>query len=120
MFSLPVLEDQLAHYVNGGSAEAFANPFDFAKVPVVTREQSLAEDRTKKLTTATPTLKAPSVGPKKADVSTAAVKFAHHLGDHAQWMHSAERRIVAALDTLAQRYTVIPIPSEATKRGRNN
>lgn len=72
MFSLPILEDQLAHYVNGGSAEAFANPFDFASVPVVTREQSLAEDRTKKLTTATPTLKAPSIGPKKADASATA------------------------------------------------
>ncbi|KAK0783485.1 coatomer subunit gamma [Friedmanniomyces endolithicus] len=62
MFSLPVLEDQLAHYVNGGSAEAFAEPFDFKNVPVVTREQSLAEDRTTKLTTATPTLKAPTIG----------------------------------------------------------
>lgn len=71
MFSLPVLEDQLAHYVNGGSAEAFANPFDFSNVPVVTREQSLAEDRTKKLTTATPTLKAPTLGPKKTDASAA-------------------------------------------------
>ncbi|WPH00956.1 Hypothetical protein R9X50_00379000 [Acrodontium crateriforme] len=72
MFSLPVLEDQLAHYVAGGNAEAFANAFDFANVPVVTREQSLAEDRTKKLTTATPTLKAPSVGPKKPDQNSAA------------------------------------------------
>ncbi|KAK5112429.1 hypothetical protein LTR85_011538 [Meristemomyces frigidus] len=76
MFSLPILEDQLAHYVNGGSAEAFANPFDFANVPVVTREQSLAEDRTKKLTTATPTLKAPSIGPKKTDAITAVAEAA--------------------------------------------
>jgi coatomer protein complex subunit gamma len=72
MFSLPILEDQLAHYVNGSSAEAFTNPFDFANVPVVTREQSLAEDRTKKLTTATPTLKAPSLGPKKSEAASAA------------------------------------------------
>ena len=71
MFSLPVLEDQLAHYVNGSNAEAFSDPFDFSNVPVVTREQSLAEDRTKKLTTATPTLKAPSVGPKKVDAANA-------------------------------------------------
>lgn len=71
MFSLPVLEDQLAHYVNGSSAEAFAQPFDFTNVPVVTREQSLAEDRTKKLTTATPTLKAPTLGPKKSESSAA-------------------------------------------------
>ena len=72
MFSLPVLEDQLAHYVNGSNAEAFATAFDFSNVPVVTREQSLAEDRTRKLTTATPTLKAPTVGPKKVDQPTAA------------------------------------------------
>ena len=76
MFSLPVLEDQLAHYVNGGSAEAFANPFDFANVPIVTREQSLAEDRTKKLTTATPTLKAPSLGPKKTEAGAAVAEAA--------------------------------------------
>ena len=72
MFSLPILEDQLAHYVNGGSAEAFSDPFDFANVPTVSREQALAEDRTKKLTTATPTLKAPSLGPKKTDGASAA------------------------------------------------
>ena len=65
MFSLPVLEDQLAQYVNATSAADFAEPFSFDNVPVVTREQSLAEDRTKKLTTATPTLKAPTIGPKK-------------------------------------------------------
>ncbi len=77
MFSLPILEDQLAHYVNGSSAEAFAKPFDFSNVPVVTREQSLAEDRTKKLTTATPTLKAPTLsGPKKAEAGTAAAEAA--------------------------------------------
>lgn len=77
MFSLPILEDQLAHYVNGGTAEAFANPFDFSNVPVVTREQSLAEDRTKKLTTATPMLKAPTIGPKKA-VAGSAVEAAQN------------------------------------------
>ena len=76
MFSLPILEDQLAHYVNGSSASAFAEPFDFSNVPVVTREQSLAEDRTKKLTTATPTLKAPSVGPKKVEAGAAAAEAA--------------------------------------------
>jgi coatomer protein complex subunit gamma len=77
MFSLPILEDQLAHYVNGANAEAFADPFDFSNVPVVTREQSLAEDRTRKLTTATPTLKAPSVGPKKVDAANAAKSAAN-------------------------------------------
>ena len=76
MFSLPILEDQLAHYINGATASAFAEPFDFANVPIVTREQSLAEDRTKKLTTATPTLKAPSVHPKKTEAGAAAADAA--------------------------------------------
>ncbi|GAB7353603.1 hypothetical protein MBLNU459_g4022t1 [Dothideomycetes sp. NU459] len=66
MFSLPVLEHQLVMYVTADTSSAFSKPFDLSAVPVVTREQSLAEDRTKKLTTATPTLKAPSTGPKPA------------------------------------------------------
>ena len=41
-------------------------------VPIVTHEQALAEERTKKLTSATPTLKAPSTGPKKAQVNGSA------------------------------------------------
>lgn len=51
-------------YVTADAASAFSKPFDITAVPVVTREQSLAEDRTKKLTSATPTIKAPSTGPK--------------------------------------------------------
>lgn len=94
MFSLPILEDQLAHYVNGSSASAFANPFDFSSVPVVTREQSLAEDRTKKLTTATPTLKAPTVGPKKTDATTAVAESA--------------REQAAASQKYAQQLSAIP------------
>ncbi|KAI9817699.1 MAG: coatomer subunit gamma [Thelocarpon impressellum] len=46
--------------------QTFRSPFDMTTIPIVTREQADAEDRTKKLTTATPTLKAPSTGPKKA------------------------------------------------------
>ena len=94
MFSLPVLEDQLAHYVNGSSAEAFKNPFDFSNVPIVTREQSLAEDRTKKLTTATPTLKAPSVHPKKTEAGSAAAE--------------AARDAAAASQKYAQNLSAIP------------
>lgn len=85
MFSLPILEDQLAHYVNGSSAQAFAKPFDFSNVPIVTREQSLAEDRTKKLTTATPTLKAPTVsGPKKVEAGAAAAEAARDAATASQ------------------------------------
>ncbi|KAK0661333.1 putative coatomer subunit gamma [Lasiodiplodia hormozganensis] len=66
MFSLPTLEHQLVMYVTADDKETFSQPFDLSKVPVVTREQADAEDRTKKLTSATPTLKAPSTGPKPA------------------------------------------------------
>lgn len=59
-------------YVTADNSSAFSKPFDLSAVPVVTREQSLAEDRTKKLTTATPTLKAPSSGPKPASRAGAA------------------------------------------------
>ncbi len=52
-------------YVTANDVATFATAFDMSTVPVVTHEQALAEERTKKLTSATPTLKAPSVGPKK-------------------------------------------------------
>jgi coatomer subunit gamma len=83
MFSLPVLEHQLVMYVTSEGKEAFAAPFDLSKIPIVTREQADADERTRyvtnflrycipdsrehsKLTSATPTLKAPSTGPKAA------------------------------------------------------
>ena len=94
MFSLPILEDQLAHYVNGSTASAFAEPFDFSSVPIVTREQSLAEDRTKKLTTATPTLKAPTIGPKKQEAGAAAAE--------------AARDSAAASQKYAQQFAAVP------------
>ncbi|KAK7731307.1 coatomer subunit gamma [Botryosphaeria dothidea] len=71
MFSLPTLEHQLVMYVTADDKETFSQPFDLSKIPVVTREQADAEDRTKKLTSATPTLKAPSAGPKPASRSGA-------------------------------------------------
>ncbi|KAI9677810.1 MAG: coatomer subunit gamma [Bathelium mastoideum] len=66
MFSLPVLEHQLVMYMTSDDKDTFDAAFDLSKIPVVTREQADAEDRTKKLTTATPTLKAPSAGPTPA------------------------------------------------------
>ncbi|KAI9758174.1 MAG: hypothetical protein M4579_003148 [Chaenotheca gracillima] len=65
MYSLPIFEHQLVMYVTANNKETFSDPFDISSIPIVTREQADAEDRTKKLTTATPTLKAPSAGPKK-------------------------------------------------------
>ncbi|KAF2834252.1 putative coatomer subunit gamma [Patellaria atrata CBS 101060] len=88
MFSLPVLEHQLVMYVTSNGRDTFTQPFDLSTVPVVTREQADAEDRTKKLTTATLTLKAPSTGPQTesrssaeaaASASAAARKYAEQL-----------------------------------------
>ena len=59
LFSLPVFEHQLVMYVTGDPA-TFAKSFDLGSVPIVTREQALAEERDVKLRSAdTPTLKAP-------------------------------------------------------------
>ncbi|KAL3474178.1 adaptin N terminal region-domain-containing protein [Aspergillus californicus] len=65
MYSLSTFEHQLVMYVTSNDKETFAAAFDVSMIPVVTQEQALAEERTKKLTSATPTLKAPSTGPPK-------------------------------------------------------
>lgn len=59
-------------YVTSTDKQSFAAAFDVSTIPVVSQEQALAEERTKKLTTATPTLKAPTAGPAKAKAATAA------------------------------------------------
>jgi len=87
MYSLSTFEHQLVMYVTSGDKQTFAAAFDVSSVPVVTQEQALAEERTKKLTTATPTLKAPSTGAPKskatgvAEAATAAAtqKYAEQL-----------------------------------------
>lgn len=66
MFSLPYFEHQLVMYVTSDDKSTFESAFDISKIPVVTREQADAEDRTKKLTASMPTLKAPKVAPTKA------------------------------------------------------
>ena len=71
MFSLPFFEHQLVLYVTSDDKSTFEEPFDISKIPVVTREQADAEDRTKKLTATTPTLKAPKAGPTKTPASGA-------------------------------------------------
>ncbi|EXJ77967.1 hypothetical protein A1O3_09126 [Capronia epimyces CBS 606.96] len=65
MFSLSTFEHKLVIYVSADDKSIFSQPFDLNSVPVVSQEQALAEERTKKLTTATPTLKAPSTGATK-------------------------------------------------------
>ncbi|KAK0729680.1 adaptin N terminal region-domain-containing protein [Lasiosphaeris hirsuta] len=88
MFALPYFEHQLVAYVTSDDKSAFETPFDISKIPVVTREQADAEDRTKKLTATTPSLKPPKVGPSKvpatgaeaaASASAAAQKHAQEL-----------------------------------------
>lgn len=65
MFALPYFEHQLVMYVTSDDKATFGAPFDVSKIPVVTREQADAEDRTKKLTATTPSLKPPKVGATK-------------------------------------------------------
>ena len=65
MFSLATFEHQLVMYVTADDKNVFSEAFNLNTVPVVTHEQALAEERTKKLTTATPTLKAPTAAAKK-------------------------------------------------------
>lgn len=59
-------------YVTADDKETFDMPFDVSTVPIVTREQAYAEDKTKKLTTVTPTLKAPKTGPTKTSATSGA------------------------------------------------
>lgn len=72
MFSLSTFEHQLVMYVTATDKDTFSVAFDVSSIPVVSHEQALAEERTKKLTSATPTLKAPSAAPSKAKANGAA------------------------------------------------
>ena len=76
MFSLSMFEHQLVMYVTSDNKNIFSKAFDLSTIPVVSHEQALAEERTKKLNTATPTLKAPSTGPIKSQVNGAAERGA--------------------------------------------
>lgn len=88
MFSLPYFEHQLVMYVTSDDKSTFESAFDISKIPVVTREQADAEDRTKKLTASMPTLKAPKVTAQKpaaggaeaaASATAAAQQYAQEL-----------------------------------------
>ncbi|KAI4210215.1 MAG: hypothetical protein LQ351_006893 [Letrouitia transgressa] len=72
MFSLSTFEHQLVMYVTANDKATFAVAFDMSTVPVVTHEQALAEERTKKLTPATPTLKAPRTELQRPQVNGSA------------------------------------------------
>ncbi|TDZ54754.1 putative coatomer subunit gamma [Colletotrichum trifolii] len=88
MFSLPYFEHQLVMYVTSEDKSAFDTPFDISQIPVVTREQADAEDRTKKLTATAPSLKPPKASPTKtsagspeavASATAAAQRYAQEL-----------------------------------------
>jgi coatomer protein complex subunit gamma len=71
-------------YVTADDKSTFDSPFDIASIPVVTKEQADAEDRSKKLTTVTPTIKAPtkdapSSAEASANASAAAQKYHEEL-----------------------------------------
>ncbi|KAL8862233.1 MAG: hypothetical protein Q9178_001241 [Gyalolechia marmorata] len=87
MFSLSTFEHQLVMYVTATDKATFATAFDMNNIPIVTHEQALAEERTKKLTSATPTLKAPSTGPRKIQINgtaDAAAQAAEAAQKHTQ------------------------------------
>lgn len=88
MFSLQYFEHQLVMYVTSDDKSTFDTAFDISKIPVVTREEADAEDRTKKLTASTPSLKPPKVSPTKtapsgaeaaASATAAAQQYAQEL-----------------------------------------
>lgn len=85
-FALPYFEHQLVMYVTADDKTTFDLPFDIAAIPVVTKEQADAEDRTKKLTNVTPTIKAakttkatPSSTEAAATASATAQKYQQEL-----------------------------------------
>lgn len=90
-FSLPIFEHQLVMYVTGDQS-TFDTPFDISSIPIVTRAEADAEDRSLKLRSTTmPTLRAPttpgaprpSASPSTAEVVTstaaAAQRYAQQL-----------------------------------------
>lgn len=71
-FSLPIFEHQLIMYVTG-DASTFLEPFDVSSIPIVTRAEADAEDRSLKMRSSTmPTLKAPSSGVPRPSAGPAA------------------------------------------------
>lgn len=71
-------------YVTADDKSVFDNPFDITSIPVVTKEQADAEDRSKKLTAVTPTIKAPtkttqSTTEVAASASAAAEKYQQEI-----------------------------------------
>lgn len=84
LFSLSTFEHSLVMYVTSTDKAIFGKAFDISTIPVVSHEQALAEERTKKLTTATPVLKAPSTQPDKKTQTNGASQAADSIASLAQ------------------------------------
>jgi len=95
LYSLPVFEHQLIMYVTGDQS-TFSKAFDLGSVPIVTREQALAEERNVKLRSAdTPTLKAPTTGATRSSPGTSTAA-------------EAASSIIAATQKYAQQLALVP------------
>jgi coatomer protein complex subunit gamma len=95
LFSLPIFEHQLVMYVTGDDS-TFSKPFDLGSIPIVTREQAHAEERSLKLLSAdTPTLKAPTTGVPRPAASAASAA-------------EAATSAVAATQKYAQQLAAVP------------
>lgn len=94
-FLLPVFEHQLIMYVTGDQT-TFSTPFNFADVPVVTREQADAEERNVKLRpTDTPTLKAPSAGSSKSGAASSTATSTNRAESAAQASQQYQAQLAA-------------------------
>jgi coatomer protein complex subunit gamma len=91
MYSLSTFEHKLVMYVTSDDKQVFSKAFDISTVPVVSHEQALAEERTKKLTTATPTLKAPSAAPTKPAVNGSADSLAATAANAQKYLETFSR-----------------------------
>jgi coatomer subunit gamma len=91
IFLLSTFEHQLVMYVASENKKVFSKAFDLSTIPVVSHEQALAEERTQKLHTATPTLKAPSTGPSKSQTNGAAERGASAAANTQKYQEAFER-----------------------------
>ena len=117
MFSLSTFEHQLVMYVTADDKQTFATAFDMNNVPIVSAEQALAEERKKKLTTATPTLKAPSTGPEKPKTNGAAADGVSAAAEAAQKYTQQFSRIpeLKAYGTVLKSSSVVELTESETE-----
>ncbi|EPQ64736.1 Bgt-5529 [Blumeria graminis f. sp. tritici] len=69
-YALQSFEHQLVLYVTADDKTVFETPFDTSTIPLVTKEQADAEDRSKNFTSIMPSTKAPNTNSKKVAPSS--------------------------------------------------